>query len=153
MKDYTWTVALYSENDFDKNKEHYRTKEDAICKTRKIIENINKNRIDGELYVKEIDAILENDDLPITEFYVGQIVDFEPYIWACDVLEDMQDLAYDFAGDFADGYLEDVTKEEENDLSNRLTKVFDEWMKERREQASFFCIEGVTLVKVCGDDE
>lgn len=49
-----------------------------------------------------------------------------------DVIERLQEVMYDLVGEISEPYLEDATKEDIEDLGDRLTKAFYEWCKENK---------------------
>ena len=61
--------------------------------------------------------------------YIGRYKPFEPMIDADGVIEVLQREAYDAADDAAEGYLDDLTREEVESLGEHLTKAFRRWEK------------------------
>lgn len=49
-----------------------------------------------------------------------------------DVIERLQDYMYELVGEVSEPYLQDATKEDIEDLGNRLTGVFHAWCKENK---------------------
>jgi hypothetical protein len=70
----------------------------------------------------------------------GLLVRFSPYIDGEDVIDTVRDRAYDFGGEYAEDYLSGVKREVEQELSEQLTKVFNEWAIKHSQQPSFYNI-------------
>ena len=73
-------------------------------------------------------------------FYVGKRMDWWPSVDEDDMLDCVIEQADDYAGEFAEGWL-DVPKEQRELLRGMLQKTFDEWIKETRNEPTFFMIE------------
>lgn len=80
--------------------------------------------------------------------YIGECIWYKPHVSAVNVIEAIQDDAYDQAGDFAIDYLDDVTKEHRNKLESLLTGIFNIWAKDYGYKPSFFTVENVKEVKI-----
>ena len=80
--------------------------------------------------------------------YIGECIWYKPHVSADNVIEAIQDDAYDQAGDFAINYLDDVTKEHRNKLESLLTGIFNIWAKDYGYKPSFFTVENVKEVKI-----
>lgn len=65
------------------------------------------------------------------EIFIGKCVPFVPQITRWDVedlAEKFSEKAYDYCG--AETYMEDISKEQFNDLAEKLNKTFQTWLKE-----------------------
>lgn len=65
------------------------------------------------------------------EIFVGKCVPFVPQITRWDVedlAEKISDKAYEYCG--SETYMEDISKEQFNDLAEKLNKTFQTWLKE-----------------------
>ena len=80
--------------------------------------------------------------------FIGECIRYEPHVSAVDVIEAVQDDAYDQAGDFAIDYLDDVTKEHRDKLESLLTGIFNIWAKDYGYKPSFFTVENVKEMKI-----
>lgn len=58
-------------------------------------------------------------------------------------IEDVAQTASDDCGDVADGWLADVSKEEERELGKRLAVVFEDWLKATDNVPKFFRCENI----------
>lgn len=110
----------------------FETKDDAIA--------------EGVFYLKE-----EDDDRDY--IYVGIIQKIGLGVNACRIIEDLQEQAYDQAGDYADDYLARVTREQEELLEARMNEVLHDWLKDFNYQPKFWTVVGVEKIKVRGDAE
>lgn len=81
--------------------------------------------------VKEAVAELKADGIKDATFYVGLFHNGPcPYVDVDVLIEDLQEQAtgWDYGGEYAEGWLDDVTKEDRDELENSLDKVFKKWM-------------------------
>lgn len=84
--------------------------------------------LDNEDY-HDIDYIaqeLEDDKTRLTVF-VGEAIKptHKQFIERIDICEEMQNNAYDEFDEYADGYLDEITKEQEEELINLIADWFD----------------------------
>lgn len=72
-------------------------------------------------------------------FAIGYV---EPYEVNCVdgdfILERLQEQAFDTVGEVAEDWLTCITKEQTEDLNNRLLKVVLEWLKDCNEEPTFY---------------
>lgn len=75
--------------------------------------------------------------------WVGKVQEFVPTVAIADSLfYDLQDQAYDEASDYSEGWLDDVTKEDQDELDNLIQDCFMKWLEKHPEyEPSFFTIE------------
>lgn len=57
------------------------------------------------------------------------------------IIEWLQEQAYDEFGEVTEDWLDYITKEQREDLNNRLLKVVLEWLKDCKEQPTFYRVE------------
>lgn len=60
---------------------------------------------------------------------IGAAYQYKVQIDECMVIENIQDDAADFCGEWSEEYLRDVTKEEKEDLRKLLQEAYEKWMK------------------------
>lgn len=74
--------------------------------------------------------------------WVGQVKRFQPVISIADeLLYQLQDQAYEEAGEYSLGWLDNVTKTHQDELDNAIKTCFWAWMKAHPEyQPKFFTI-------------
>lgn len=81
-------------------------------------------------------------------FYVGRVVPFEPHVSADNILQGLVEEAYDSVGDPADGWLKNVKGEQEDELTNQLTSVVNNWLIRHGHKPTFFKVEDVESYEV-----
>ena len=81
---------------------------------------------------------IEESNEDATEFWIGRNVRFSPRASAIPIVESLQEQAYDECGEFADTYLEDVTKAEEAELE----ALVNEWAN-RVDRSNFWTVGAV----------
>lgn len=82
---------------------------------------------------------------------VGEVVPYEPYIMADDVLDKLEEDAYEECGEVAEdwnAYSWKDDKESLDELSNKLTEIVRQWLKDNGTYPYFYKIENVKTVEV-----
>ncbi len=89
----------------------------------------------------------------VSTVYVGLVETFRPAVSITEELfYQLQDQAYDEAGDYSIGWLDRVTKADEEELNNAIEICFFAWLKAHPEyQPKFFTILDSMAYKV-GDE-
>ena len=57
------------------------------------------------------------------------------------IIEYLQENAYDEIGEVSEDWLDYITREQREDLENRLLKVILEWLKDCKEEPNFYTVE------------
>lgn len=70
--------------------------------------------------------------------YIGEVEYYKDGLFIDGIIEQQQQDAYSECGEYAEDYLESITKEEKDILKERLDKVWDEFKKEFGHEANFF---------------
>ena len=84
-----------------------------------------------------------------TEVYIGVVGEqWKPEIDGEGIVDMLQDNAYDVGGEFAESYLQGVTKEETDELTEVLTKAFDAWAARHGYEPNFYPVENVKEYKL-----
>ena len=86
-----------------------------------------------------------------TEIVVGEVVPWEPYVDAFDILNELQFQAYNECGEITENwYSYDCKKDKEKiqQLSEKLTEIVKLWLKENGTYPNFYTIENVQVVEV-----
>lgn len=106
-------------------------------------------RIDDEIWrggpcdsVKECvkEARLENYEDTDT-FALGYIEIYQTnYVNGDLIIEHLQQNAYDEVGEVAECWLDDISREQREDLNDRLEKVVLEWLKDCKQEPTFYKI-------------
>lgn len=68
------------------------------------------------------------DDYSDGMFYVGQIVEYKPKLDVEVIIERLMDNAFDYLGDYAEGFLADLTGRQEDELERDLQVILDKWL-------------------------
>lgn len=118
---------------------------------KKLVESEKCYSTDEEVYHKDYEAVLEHfaECAEIGEkvsYFEGEVVqgDHSSYLTSCwSLIENMQETASEEAGEFSDGYLEDLSQEKQEEL--RL-QVLD-WLEKNAKQPNFFGVKNVQAIK------
>lgn len=88
---------------------------------------------------------------PGTEIVVGEAVLWEPYVWAGDILDRLEEDAYEECGEVAEDWYAYNYRKHENkldELSDKLTEIIMHWLKDNGTYPDFYRIENVCVVEV-----
>lgn len=100
------------------------------------------------LYVRFDDAlkngILDAKESDYEKVYVGRVMEFVPSIDPDLVIEELQQKAYDEAGEVSLDYLEHIPLKDRLKLGEMLTETFKQWAKDTKNEPSFFTVEEVS---------
>lgn len=77
----------------------------------------------------EDERLSKADFLDNVEITIREIRFFEPSINADKVLDGIAVEAYDYGGEFAEGYLENVKRDHKDELSELLNKTLYKWLE------------------------
>lgn len=72
------------------------------------------------------------------DIYIGEAEYYTDSLFVDGIIEQQQQDAYSEYGEYAETYLDDITKEEKAILGERLNKVWTEFKKEFNHEANFF---------------
>ena len=82
--------------------------------------------------------------------YVGRVDLYCPFIDVDDVIERLQEDAYEHCGEASGDFL-GATRDEVNELHDRLNKVFNEWLAEYDHQPTFGKMEDIEEIPMNHD--
>lgn len=84
---------------------------------------------------------MSNTDKP-DQIFVGECQVYKPSLLTCgyDVIEAIQCDAHEEGGEYAEGYLDDATKEQVEELENDLDDVFQKWVEKYKLQPNFYTV-------------
>ena len=74
------------------------------------------------------------------DIHIGEAEYYKDSLDADDIIKRQQEIAWDNSGEYAETYLDDITKEEKAILSERLNKVWYEFIKEFNHEANFYTV-------------
>lgn len=79
----------------------------------------------------------------------GECELYRPSLLSCgyDVIEAVQTDAYDEGGEYAENYLDDVTKEQREELEEQLDVVFNAWLEKHDLYPNFYTIPAYETYK------
>jgi hypothetical protein len=78
---------------------------------------------------------------------IGKPKAFVPSVDAESVLEALEEQAYEECGDASDGWL-DYPRQAIDNLSDRLTKCVNDWLKETKQEPSFYTITDIETIEI-----
>lgn len=104
--------------------------------------SLNGQDYDGYFDTKE-EAIKEGTEYAVdaekTIFFIGLAEKtFSPHIDVDWLIESIQEDAYDHGGEYAEDYLEGVTKEQKQELEEKLNDVFGAWTEKHKHEVNFY---------------
>ena len=88
-----------------------------------------------------------------TIFAVGQLNSPSLRIYADTVIESLQEQSDECCGDASETYLNDVTKEQEKDLEEKLNATLNEWLTKYHHQPTFYYLDNIEKVRLEEDAE
>lgn len=107
---------------------------------KKVIKNLIKDReLQGEF-----------DRLGHAVIHIGETVGYADNGEDCydEIIDCFQQNAYEFGGEYAESYLDAVSKEAEEYLKKELNKIWKKFKKINKEVASFYQVENVKTYRV-----
>lgn len=88
---------------------------------------------------------------PGTEIAVGEVVLWEPYVMSTDILERLEEEAYDECGEVGgdwDAFNYKKDKEKLEELSDKITEIVKQWLKDNGTYPTFYKIDNVRIMEV-----
>ena len=82
---------------------------------------------------------------------VGEVVPYEPYIMADNILDELEEDAYEEFGEVAEDWVSYSWKDDKeslDELSNKLTEIVRQWLKDNGTYPYFYKIKNVKTVEV-----
>lgn len=74
------------------------------------------------------------------DIYIGEAKYYKDELFVDGIIEQQQQDAYSECGEYAETYLDKITKEEKDILKERLNKVWNEFKKEFNHEADFYTV-------------
>ena len=122
-----WVVNITADSIWSNDVE-FKTREEAIAYGKENFEMLYK-----EKFLREFDS---QDS--IKTFYIAQVENHIPHVFANDVLESISSEAYDDVGEAAEDYLRYVDIKDVESLEAKLNEVMQKWMEETNNQPHFW---------------
>lgn len=91
-----------------------------------------------------VDGIKDGKEDGYNYVYVGRVMEFVPSIDPDSVIEELQQKAYDEAGEVSLDYLEDIPLKDRLKLGEMLTETFKQWAKDTNNEPTFYTVEEVS---------
>ncbi len=116
--------------------------------------NLENWSIQSDLFPTKEDAIeagkvFFREEYPDEKcFDVGEVYTPVYQIYGDEVIERLAELAYEEACDFAEGWLDGVTKAEELELQARLNVVLQKWLEETHNEPTFHLVRNIETVSL-----
>lgn len=108
--------------------------------------------LEEDVFKTKEEAIEEGKKLAIKAgnticFRVGKKVEVYPdSIDAEDIIESIQDRTYSEIGEVAEDYLDNLTKEQVEELQLGLEEVYNKWLKKHSLGCNFFSVESEEII-------
>ena len=134
-----WLISFDEENWYQNNFGEFDTKEELM----EFIEDTDAIQI-YNIYLDETGDELEIDDS--VTFYIGKVEEYVPSINTWTLIDGLREQAYNEVGEWADSFLLDVSKEQENELCDSLNVVLEKWISKHKLQPDFFTVVNVEKV-------
>lgn len=80
--------------------------------------------------------------------YVGRVDNYNVFIDGYSIIDDFQDDAWSECGEVAEGFLSDVTKEQTEELQDKLNDVLQGWLTKHNLQPTFGNMVDVEEIKI-----
>lgn len=142
-----WICAISVDTEIWSASDYFDTRDEAIKAGRKALIELSENMEENYDMSDVLGCCWEEEYLPQT-FAIGQLSSPSLYIDGGSIIENLQDQAHSECGDFADGFLDDVSKEEEEELSEKLNYVLNEWINRYNYHPEFYNIYGIEKINV-----
>lgn len=139
MKNNGKWIITFNDEKWDDWYGEFGSKEEAISTVK--TQDIN------ELYENWNDNVNGGDEIPeLIECFVGQMDAFKPSVNTSLVLDDIMDNASWHGGDYAEGYLDNVNNQMEDELDEQLNEVLFLWMEKYDLQPSFYQVINIEKI-------
>ena len=142
-----WICAISVNTEVWSASDYFDTRDEAIQAGIKALTELAENIEENSDMSDVFGCYWEEEYIPTT-FAIGQLISPSLYIDGGSIIENLQDQTYSECGEFAEGFLDDVSKEEEEELSERLNYVLNEWINRYNYHPEFYNIYGIEKINV-----
>ncbi len=108
--------------------------------------SLNQEEFYGDFDTKEA-AIEQGKEEALEEgqheFFIGVCEEYTPSVSAWQVIESIQEDAYDKHGEYSQAYLDDVSNEHKEELQDKLNEVLSKWIEEHNYIPDFWGVKDV----------
>ncbi|MGR6760338.1 hypothetical protein ACU1JV_00645 [Paenibacillus sp. T2-29] len=129
----TWIYNTGSGENWDCPNDGFATIEEAIEEGKRYFTDLNRKH-----------------DLLVGSFDVGQRSDSFVNICGSKIIDQAQEDSYERAGELSDYWLYKVSSENEDLLSDMMTKTFRKWLKITNNEPKFHSIDAIKTIKMEG---
>ena len=120
-----WICAISVDTEVWSASDYFDTRDEAIQAGIKALTELAENIEENSDMSDVFGCYWEEEYIPTT-FAIGQLISPPLYIDGGSIIENLQDQTYSECGEFAEGFLDDVSKEEEEELSEILKKFVND---------------------------
>lgn len=85
----------------------------------------------------------DEDERDEKSFFIGQTKSVNTSVDVCWLLDTLSEQAYEQAGEYAEGYLDDVKSEHFAVLEERMNEVLSHWMEEYKYSPHFWTVTNI----------
>lgn len=119
--------------------------------------SINEEEYSYDDIYDAIEAFVDGcSDEEIQQIYDGEITIYEgdalqrkaSDFLSFNVYDNLQDNAYEEAGEYSEGWLDNLTDEQYDELQNNIKKVINDWADKHKKQPTFWTVENVKQLRV-----
>lgn len=128
--------------------EYFDTKEEAIEAGKKALREFIADPENEYDQSDVLGHVYEEYEEIHTIFAVGQLHSPSLRVYADSVIENLQEQSDEYCGEVAETYLDDVTKEQEKDLEEKLNAVLNEWLIKYNHEPTFFYLDNIEKVRL-----
>lgn len=146
-----WVCSPCEDEEIWDASEFFDTKEDAIEAGKKALREFiadPKNEYDQSDVLGHVYE--EWEDIPST-FAIGQLRRPSLRIYADSLIENLQEQSDERCGESSETFLDDVTKEQEKDLEEKLNATLNEWLTKYNHQPTFYYLDNIEKVQLKED--
>ena len=102
-------------------------------------------------YFESKEEALEDAKINVEEeiegVYVGQVKEFAPHVSAYSIIDQLQEDACELCGEASDYYLNKISSEQEQELTDMMTSAFNVWSEKYNHDPSFYSIDNMSFVE------
>jgi hypothetical protein len=143
-----WVCSPSEDEEIWDASEFFDTKEEAIEVGKKALREFIADPENEYDQSDVLGHVYEEYEGIHTIFAVGQLRSPSLRIYADNVIESLQEQSDERCGEVSETYLNDVTKEQEKDLEEKLNAVLNEWLTKYNHQPTFYYLDNVEKVRL-----
>lgn len=99
--------------------------------------------------IKEcIDDAIQNDVKAGEIIYIGETEEYTPFISGDEIIDTLQERAYEECGEASEGWLQNVSNEQTDELADKVLEIINEWLEKVNEKPNFSKINNIKEYKI-----